>query len=155
MLPLDKLEMRSEVRGTLDLLDEKGRKPVGGKMEVVARLREPFSGITLSPLTLTHPHALTHTTSTGKDTQEKEEQWLVFQEAIAVTSSKQMPRPSPAGSAPSPNLSLLSPMKVENTTSAEALKVGSKVDHTTRMLMYIAMVTGRVEPGSKCTEVRP
>jgi coiled-coil and C2 domain-containing protein 1 len=102
VLPLDKLEMRSEVRGTLDLLDEKGRKPVGGKMEVVARLREPFS---------------------GKDTEEKEEQWLVFQEAIAVTSSKQMPRPSPAGSAPSPNLSLLSPMKVENTTSAEALKV--------------------------------
>ena len=59
MLPLDKLETRSEVRGTLDLLDEKGRKPVGGKMEVVARLREPFTGVTSSPPTLTHSHTLT------------------------------------------------------------------------------------------------
>lgn len=44
VLPLDKLENRVEVRATLDLLDEKGRKPVGGKMEVAARLREPFTG---------------------------------------------------------------------------------------------------------------
>ena len=93
--------------------------------------------------------------NTGKDTEEREEQWLVFQEAIAVTSSKQMPRPSPAGSAPSANLSLLSPMKVENTTSAEALKVGSKVSQTTYIVTYVAVVTGGVEPGSKCTEVRP
>ena len=44
MLQLEKLETRSEVRGTIDLLDEKARKPVGGKMELVARLREPLSG---------------------------------------------------------------------------------------------------------------
>lgn len=57
--------------------------------------------------------------------EEKEEQWLVFQEAIAVTSSVQMPRPSPTSSVtgPSQNLALLSPVKVENTTSMEALKV--------------------------------
>ena len=44
VLGLDKLESKSEVRGSVDLLDEKARKPVGGKMEVVARLREPLSG---------------------------------------------------------------------------------------------------------------
>lgn len=62
---------------------------------------------------------------TGRDMEEKEEQWLVFQEAIAVTSSVKMPRPSPSSSTtgPSPNLALLSPVKVESTTSVEALKV--------------------------------
>lgn len=59
----------------------------------------------------------------GRDTEEKQEQWLTFQEPIAVTSAVQMPRPSPAGSAPSANLSLLSPIKIDNTTSVEALKV--------------------------------
>lgn len=44
VLQLDKLETKAEVKGSLDLLDERARKPVGGKMEVVARLREPFSG---------------------------------------------------------------------------------------------------------------
>ena len=44
VLQLEKLETRSEVRLTVDLLDEKARKPVGGKMELVARLREPLSG---------------------------------------------------------------------------------------------------------------
>lgn len=53
VFPLEKLETRSELRANLDHLDEKGRKPVGGKMELVARLREPFTGIT--PHSLTHP----------------------------------------------------------------------------------------------------
>ena len=44
VLQLERLETKCEVNGVLDLLDEKGRKPVGGKMEVVARLREPLSG---------------------------------------------------------------------------------------------------------------
>lgn len=48
MLQLEKFETKTEVKGVLDLLDEKGRKPVGGKMEVVARLREPLSGEILS-----------------------------------------------------------------------------------------------------------
>ena len=50
---IEKLETHSELRATLDLLDEKGRKPVGGNMEVVARLREPFTG------KLVHPHTST------------------------------------------------------------------------------------------------
>lgn len=45
MLQLEKLESKYQVMGTLDLLDERGRKPIGGKIEVVARIREPFSGI--------------------------------------------------------------------------------------------------------------
>jgi coiled-coil and C2 domain-containing protein 1 len=102
VLQLEKLETRSEVRLTVDLLDEKARKPVGGKMELVARLREPLS---------------------GRDAEEKEEQWLVFQEAIAVTSSVKMPRPAPSGPAPSANLASLSPVKIDATTSIEALKI--------------------------------
>ena len=60
----------------------------------------------------------------------REEQWLVFQETIAVTSSVKMPRPTLAsGSAQSPALS--SPVKVDTTTSAEALKVswGQRSNH--------------------------
>lgn len=125
MLPLDKLENHVEVRATLDLLDEKGRKPVGGKMEVVARLREPFTGIAPTG----DLHTPCTTAHVGRDMEEKEEQWLVFQESIAVTSSVQMPRPSPTSSLTSsgPNLAHLSPMKVDRTTSIEALKVWSKV----------------------------
>ena len=41
---LEGLESRSEVHATVDVLDERGRKPVGGKMEVCVRLREPLTG---------------------------------------------------------------------------------------------------------------
>ena len=43
-VPLEALETKSEVHRTLDLLDERGRKPVGGEMEVFVRLREPLTG---------------------------------------------------------------------------------------------------------------
>lgn len=95
---------------------------------------------------------------TGRDMEEKEEQWLVFQEAIAVTSSVKMPRPSPSSSStgPSQNLALISPVKVENTTSIEALKVGSKVNgYRGYWNMSIAMVTDRIQSCSECPEVWP
>lgn len=41
---LESLENKSEVHSSLDLLDERGRKPVGGKVEVFVRLREPLTG---------------------------------------------------------------------------------------------------------------
>ena len=44
-MPLEGLETKSELHSTLDLLDEKGRKPVGGKLEVFVRLREPLTGV--------------------------------------------------------------------------------------------------------------
>ena len=65
----------------------------------------------------------------GRDAEEKEEQWLVFQEAIAVTSSVKMPRPTPSGPAPSVNLASLSPVKIDATTSIEALKVKHAFNH--------------------------
>ena len=65
----------------------------------------------------------------GRDEEESEEQWLVFHEAIAAKSSVTMPKPkvSPqkgtqqGGSGI--NYSVLSPVKVESTTSLEALRV--------------------------------
>ena len=45
---LELLEGKSEVYASLELLDERGRKPVGGKMEVYVRLREPLTGKGLS-----------------------------------------------------------------------------------------------------------
>lgn len=44
MLPLEVLDRKCEHSATLDLMDEKGRKPTGGKLSVVARLREPLTG---------------------------------------------------------------------------------------------------------------
>ena len=44
-VPLEPLETKSEIHSTLDLLDEKGRKPVGGKLEIFVRLREPLTGV--------------------------------------------------------------------------------------------------------------
>ena len=110
-VPLEPLETKSEVHCTLDLLDERGRKPVGGKMEVFVRLREPL---------------------TGRDQEDCEEQWLVFKEAIAAKSAIPMPKlTSPtrkpggggaSGGGTSPNFALLSPVKAESTTSVAALK---------------------------------
>ncbi len=44
LVSLEGLESRCETRVCVDLLDDKGRKPTGGKVEVVARLREPLTG---------------------------------------------------------------------------------------------------------------
>ena len=43
-LSIESLETKTEARGVVDLMEEKGRRPVGGKLEVVARLREPLTG---------------------------------------------------------------------------------------------------------------
>ena len=63
---------------------------------------------------------------TGRDQEEREEQWLVFQEPVVAKSTVSMPKPTPASKGPGgsgPNLALLSPIKVENMTSMEALKL--------------------------------
>lgn len=44
LISLEKLEGKCEAHVCVDLVDEKGRKPSGGKVEVVARLREPLTG---------------------------------------------------------------------------------------------------------------
>ena len=85
--------------------------------------------------------------------EEKEEQWLTFQEPIAVTSSVQMPRPQPASSAPSQNLSLLSPAKVDTTTSVEALEVGVR-GQILGQSSPVTMATDRVASGAECDQVR-
>lgn len=64
----------------------------------------------------------------GRDEEERVEQWLVFNEAIAAKSSVTMPKPkvSPqkGGQGGSGiNFSALSPVRVESTTSLEALRV--------------------------------
>lgn len=77
---------------------------------------------------------------TGRDTEEREEQWLVFQETIAVTSSVKMPRPSSASSsAHTQGPVLTSPVKIDTTTSIEALKV--RVHRSTNVYIHVAMVT--------------
>ena len=64
----------------------------------------------------------------GRDEEEREEQWLIFHEAIAAKSSVTMPKPkvSPQKGAQGGsgiNFATLSPIKVESTTSLEALRV--------------------------------
>ena len=61
----------------------------------------------------------------GTDKEEKEEQWLVFQEAIAAKSGRSMPKPSAPSTAgkTSTNFALLSPVKVDGMMSLEALKL--------------------------------
>lgn len=64
----------------------------------------------------------------GRDQEEREEQWLVFKEAIAAKSAVPMPKltpkapPNKQGGGGTPNYSLLSPVKAEGTTSVAALK---------------------------------
>ena len=96
-IPLEGLENKCEVHMACDLKDEKGRKPVGGKLEVYVRLREPLS---------------------GRDQEEKEQKWLVFQEAIAAEQSVSMLRPKAEGGGATGSI-----IKLENTTSVEALKL--------------------------------
>ena len=147
LLSLETLETKCESRMCVDLVDEKGRKPAGGKLEAVVRLREPLTGmwITSHTHTHTHPHTCTricthtyaHTLTyndvtmmspahTGRDQEEREEQWLVFQEPVVAKSTVSMPKPTPPSKGPGgsgPNLAALSPIKVDNMTSMEALKL--------------------------------
>lgn len=95
LVSLEALESKCEIRISEDLKDEKGRRPIGGKLEVFVRLREPLSGC---------------------DQEEKEQKWLVFQEAIAAEPTVTMLRPPVSGQA-------TSPIKVEQTTSMDALKL--------------------------------
>lgn len=100
LVPLDLLETKCEIHVTEDLKDEKGRKPVGGKLEVRVRLREPLS---------------------GRDQEVKKQKWLVFQESIATEPTVKMLQPR-AGSTSGPG-GVTSPVKIEQTTSLEALKL--------------------------------
>lgn len=96
LVSLESLENKCEIHSSEDLKDEKGRRAVGGKLEVFVRLREPLSGC---------------------DQEEKEQKWLVFQEAIAAEPTVKMLRPPVSGGQP------MSPIKVEQTTSMDALKL--------------------------------
>lgn len=98
---LEALEKKCDLHVTEDIKDEKGRKPVGGKLEVKVRLREPLS---------------------GRDQEVKNQKWLVFQESIATESSVRMLQPQ-GGGASGGAAGVTSPMKVEQTTSLEALKL--------------------------------
>ena len=44
LINLESLETKSELQQVVDLMEEKGRRQVGGKLEVAARLREPLTG---------------------------------------------------------------------------------------------------------------
>ena len=44
MVALEALETKCEASLCVDLVDEKGRKPSGGKLEAIVRLREPLTG---------------------------------------------------------------------------------------------------------------
>ena len=96
LIPLETLETKCEVRASEDLKDEKGRRATGGKLEVYVRLREPLSGC---------------------DQDEREQKWLVFQEAIASEPTVSMVRPTVSTGPAS------SPIRVEQTTSLDALKL--------------------------------
>ena len=100
LVSLESLETKCELHVTEDLKDEKGRRPVGGKLEVKVRLREPLS---------------------GRDQEVKKQKWLVFQEAIATEPSVKMLKPATGGAA-GPG-GVVSPIKIEQTTSLEALKL--------------------------------
>lgn len=99
-VPLESLEKKCDLHLTEDLKDEKGRKPVGGKLEVKIRLREPLS---------------------GRDQEVKNQKWLVFQESIATEPTVKMLQPQGGGA--SGPAGVTSPIKVEQTTSVEALKL--------------------------------
>jgi len=49
---IEALESKSEVNIVADVLDERGRKPVGGKVEVATRLREPITGMCSAPIAM-------------------------------------------------------------------------------------------------------
>ena len=101
-ITLEGLETKSHVHVSEDIKDEKGRKPVGGKVEVHVRLRVPLS---------------------GQDQEEVEQEWLVFQEAIAADQTVNMPHPQALHHS-TPHVS---PIKIDSTTSLEALKLELKL----------------------------
>ena len=100
--------------------------------------------------------------ASGRDVEETEEQWLVFQEAIAEKSATPMPKlvtsPKKQGGAAaggSPNYSLLSPVKIESTTSLAALRVelslaasaikgGHKDPHTVQKAKLVSFLAGKL-----------
>lgn len=95
-IPLDSLESKSSIHAFEDIKDEKGRKPVGGKVEVYIRLREPLS---------------------GQDEETVEQKWLVFQEAIATDATTDMPLSQQT------HTIAMSPIAIDSTISIEALKL--------------------------------
>ena len=95
IIPLESLETKCEIHVSNDLKDEKGKRPAGGKLEVFIRLREPLAGC---------------------DQIEKEQKWLVFHEPIAAQPTVNMLRPQVSGT-------VTSPIRVEQTTSLDALKL--------------------------------
>lgn len=97
LVSLEAMENKCEVHISEDLKDERGRRAIGGRLEVLVRLREPL---------------------TGRDQEEKEQKWLVFQESIASEPTIQMPVPTATT-----QCNTVSPVKVENTTSVDALKL--------------------------------
>ena len=115
---LESLETKCEVHVTEDLKDEKGRKPVGGKLEVKVRLREPLS---------------------GRDQEIKKQKWLVFQEAIATEPTVKMLQPR-AASTTGPG-GVTSPITIEHTTSLEALKLELSI-------VQNALKAGKKDPGT-------
>ena len=98
---LEGLDNKCQVNLCLNLMDDRNRKQVGGKLEVAMRLRDPL---------------------TGKDQEEKEEQRLVFQEQIVGKSAVSMPSASKSTS-PQGKSNGQFIGKIENTTSMEALKL--------------------------------
>ena len=97
---LEQLDTKCEIKNCFDLLDEKGKKPVGGKLEVVVRLREPLS---------------------SRDEEEKEEQWLVFDEPITAPSQVSMPKATPVKKQAGGEANHFV-VDIAKTTSMEALK---------------------------------
>ena len=98
---LEHLDTKCELKNCFDLLDEKGKKPVGGKLEVVVKLREPLS---------------------SRDEEEKEEQWLVFDESIVAPSQVSMPKPTPPKKTVATGEAHSVVTDITKTTSMEALK---------------------------------
>ena len=89
------LETKCEIHVSNDLKDETRKRPAGGKLEVFICLREPLAGC---------------------DRIEKEQKWLVFHEHIAAQPTVNMLHPQVSGT-------VTSPIRVEQTTSLDALKL--------------------------------
>ena len=103
---LEPLENECEISTTLQLIV--GKKPIGGELDVKVHIREPLSGPAQKTI---------------------KEKWLVFTEPLVQSSSVplvQSAHPKPVGSAAGKvslqNMLVVSPAKIESTTSMEALK---------------------------------
>ena len=103
---LEPLENECEISTTLQLIV--GKKPIGGELDIKVHIREPLSGPAQKTI---------------------KEKWLVFTEPLVQSSSVplvQSAHPKPVGSAAGKvslqNMLVVSPAKIESTTSMEALK---------------------------------